>query len=570
MHNILEIFIVVILQFSDAISKQPFKLRFEIMSLISLMSERSPDFMSRQPNVNGRMRSILVDWLIEVHLEFKFREEVLSLSITILDHYLGRNIIERRELQLLGIVAMWIACKQEEVLCPLRSDFVHICDNAYSGDEMNRMELQVCNITSQPETRFSNKRKVGNGAYGTVYTTREKNNENRFVALKVYTHALDNTEGLAMDTLREINALACMSHRNVIHAWDVMIMDGKITLLLEGMQRSVKDHFRGIPQSLEQCLPIMHQIASGVEHCHARKFMHRDLKLQNVLINDRMEVKLCDFGQSRQITTTGRCYTTFIGTRWYRSPEQFLGDGVYNESCDMWSVGCMHVELRNSYPLFAGKDDKDQLRIILDRLGTPNIKRFSSWQEGFPQMTMLSTQLVDDESFDERRLIESLINYDSDARASATYLRENIERIVDNRGFERRRFSARLDRATHIQPVQKTIYTHLAYMYYKIEVSELERAFAYFLTDVLLFEVSLQIHNFSNEILAAACACVSTHSVSFQKWTRAYEVASGYPKTALQECYAFVQDARQRLNGVKITGMRKKYPNAIDVKLAPF
>lgn len=89
------------------------------------------------------MRGILIDWLAEVNLKFKLREESLFLTVNIVDRYLSKNVLIRSKLQLLGVAAMFIACKFEEIYTPHIKDFVYITDNAYSYQEILQMELNI-------------------------------------------------------------------------------------------------------------------------------------------------------------------------------------------------------------------------------------------------------------------------------------------------------------------------------------------------------------------------------------------------------------------------------------------
>lgn len=80
------------------------------------------------------MRSILVDWLVQVHKRFKLQTETLYLTVAILDRYLQQaEKASKNEMQLIGITSMMIACKYEEIYSPEIDDFVYICDNAYTS-----------------------------------------------------------------------------------------------------------------------------------------------------------------------------------------------------------------------------------------------------------------------------------------------------------------------------------------------------------------------------------------------------------------------------------------------------
>ena len=104
-----------------------------------------PDYtyMSRQNEINDKMRSILVDWLIEVHFKFSFTDETLFMTILIIDRYLSICKITRTKFQLLGITALMIACKHEEIDLPKIKDFIYITDDAYTKNEVIKMEEEV-------------------------------------------------------------------------------------------------------------------------------------------------------------------------------------------------------------------------------------------------------------------------------------------------------------------------------------------------------------------------------------------------------------------------------------------
>ncbi|KAJ8751509.1 hypothetical protein K2173_016737 [Erythroxylum novogranatense] len=104
---------------------------------------RLHDYMQLQPEINAKMRAILVVWLIEVHRKFELMPETIYLSINILDRYLSVKVVPRRELQLVGISAMLIACKYEEIRAPEVNDFVHISESAYIKEQVLAMEETI-------------------------------------------------------------------------------------------------------------------------------------------------------------------------------------------------------------------------------------------------------------------------------------------------------------------------------------------------------------------------------------------------------------------------------------------
>mmetsp|Transcript_6818 Transcript_6818/g.14928 ORF Transcript_6818/g.14928 Transcript_6818/m.14928 type:complete len:375 (+) Transcript_6818:351-1475(+) len=99
-----------------------------------------PVYMEDQQYINERMRSILVDWLVEVHLKLKLVPETLYLTVNIIDRYLAKTEVLRHQLQLVGTTALLIASKYEEIYPPELHDLVYICDKAYSKLEILEME----------------------------------------------------------------------------------------------------------------------------------------------------------------------------------------------------------------------------------------------------------------------------------------------------------------------------------------------------------------------------------------------------------------------------------------------
>jgi len=102
-----------------------------------------PDYMESQVDINGKMRAILVDWLVEVHMKYKLKTETLFLTVNLIDRFLEKRQLTRKRLQLVGVTAMLIAAKFEEIYPPEVRDFVYITDNAYTKDEILTMEVTM-------------------------------------------------------------------------------------------------------------------------------------------------------------------------------------------------------------------------------------------------------------------------------------------------------------------------------------------------------------------------------------------------------------------------------------------
>jgi hypothetical protein len=103
-------------------------------------------YMKNQTEINNNMRAILVDWLIDVHFKFQFKEETLHLTINFIDRYLSEKIVNKEKFQLLGVVCLFIASKYEEVFRQEIGDFIYITDYAYSIRELLEMEREVLQV----------------------------------------------------------------------------------------------------------------------------------------------------------------------------------------------------------------------------------------------------------------------------------------------------------------------------------------------------------------------------------------------------------------------------------------
>ena len=138
---------------------------------------------------------------------------------------------------------------------------------------------------------------------------------------------------------------------------------------------------------------IMYQLLKGTAHMHRNGTMHRDLKPQNLLVDDFKAhplIKVADLGLGRHFSIPIKAYTHEIVTLWYRAPEVLLGATHYAPAVDMWSVACIFAELVRKQAIFPGDSELQQLLHIFKLLGTPTeanwpgVSRLRDWHE-FPQ-----------------------------------------------------------------------------------------------------------------------------------------------------------------------------------------
>ena len=101
----------------------------------------------------------------------------------------------------------------------------------------------------------------------------------------------------------------------------------------------------------------MQQCIAAVDYMHRKGFMHRDIKPENFLVTGD-KVKLADFGLAKSLTEKQNM-TEYVSTRWYRAPELTLLSNKYNQSVDVWALGCIMAEMYLNRPLFPGRTEHD-------------------------------------------------------------------------------------------------------------------------------------------------------------------------------------------------------------------
>lgn len=102
-----------------------------------------PNYMDYQYQINSGMRAMLIDWIVEVHRKFNMLPETLFLTVNLIDRFLSTTQIKRSDLQLVGVTAMVIASKYEEIYPPVVNDFVYFTDNAYTRERVLEMEEKM-------------------------------------------------------------------------------------------------------------------------------------------------------------------------------------------------------------------------------------------------------------------------------------------------------------------------------------------------------------------------------------------------------------------------------------------
>ncbi|XP_021115594.1 mitogen-activated protein kinase 14 isoform X3 [Heterocephalus glaber] len=214
--------------------------------------------------------------------------------------------------------------------------------------ELNKTVWEV------PE-RYQNLSPVGSGAYGSVCAAFDTKTGLR-VAVKKLSRPFQSIIH-AKRTYRELRLLKHMKHENVIGLLDVFT---PARSLEEFSDVYLVTHLMGADlNNIVKCQKLtddhvqflIYQILRGLKYIHSADIIHRDLKPSNLAVNEDCELKILDFGLARH---TDDEMTGYVATRWYRAPEIMLNWMHYNQTVDIWSVGCIMAELLTGRTLFPG------------------------------------------------------------------------------------------------------------------------------------------------------------------------------------------------------------------------
>lgn len=153
---------------------------------------------------------------------------------------------------------------------------------------------------------------------------------------------------------------------------------------------------RRVPFTECQIRSIFVQLLRATQHMHACQFLHRDIKPENILLaaytpDTHITIKLADLGLAKRLAGRQRPHTTYVATRWYRSPEILLQFTDYSYASDMWAIGAVMAEVvRMGDPLFPGEDERDQLAKVVALRGHPSAV---GWTKGAQVMKRKHIQL---------------------------------------------------------------------------------------------------------------------------------------------------------------------------------
>ena len=213
--------------------------------------------------------------------------------------------------------------------------------------------------------------KLGEGGMGVVYKAEDTKLE-RTVALKFLTSNLIGDGDEKKRFYCEAQAAAALSHPNIAYMHEIDEIDGQLFIAMEYVDgKSLKDEIDGSPLKLEDAISLAIQIADGLQAAHEKGIVHRDIKPANIMLTNRGEAKITDFGLAKLAGRTKLTKSEMtLGTAAYMSPEQAQGTKVDHRS-DIFSLGVVLYEMLAGQPPFTGDYDQAVVYSILNEEPVP-------------------------------------------------------------------------------------------------------------------------------------------------------------------------------------------------------
>jgi serine/threonine protein kinase len=240
------------------------------------------------------------------------------------------------------------------------------------------------------ENKYTVQQIIGEGASGVVCSAIDNSN-GEMVAVKRVAKGF-NKVPVSIRILRELKFLRLLrGHENIVEIKDILLPDldkdfQDVYVVFELMPTDLNHILRSkTPLSPLHIQYFMYQLLRGLYFLHSAGVFHRDLKPNNILINNHCALRICDFGLARAAFDDAPdlvFWTDYVATRWYRAPELILTHYTnYSTAIDVWSVGCIFAEmLGKGKPLFPGKNAVEQLQLMTSILGSPSEEAISKVQ----------------------------------------------------------------------------------------------------------------------------------------------------------------------------------------------
>ena len=232
-----------------------------------------------------------------------------------------------------------------------------------------KQDILVIEEKGNPSKKYKPKRMLGNGSFGSVYEAKNTIFGNT-VAMKVIKKDKEN-ELDEQEIRNEIDILKKLSHPNIVKIYEFFISENHYYIITEYCKEGELFSYIKNKYSERQLAVLFYQVFSGLCYLHENKILHRDIKLENIMISEKEKdnstgeelfwVKIIDFGTAK-LFEKNKKEKEVVGSSYYIAPEVLKQN--YNEKCDTWSVGViLYMTLVGRAP-FDGKDDEEIINKI--------------------------------------------------------------------------------------------------------------------------------------------------------------------------------------------------------------
>lgn len=288
------------------------------------------------------------------------------------------------------------------------------------------------------ENKYAVQQIIGEGASGVVCSATDRET-GELVAVKRVSRGFDKVP-VSVRILRELKFLRLLrGHENIVEIKDILMPASTrnfndVFVVFELMPTDLAHVLRSKTELSNLHIQyFMYQLLRGIYFLHSAGVFHRDLKPNNILINNDCALRICDFGLARADFDDNPdvpIWTDYVATRWYRAPELIMTHFTrYSTAIDIWSAGCIFAEMMgNGKPLFPGKDGYDQLQLMTSIIGSPSDDAISKVQSArvrqhfrmLPRRNKRPfSQIFPNASADACSLLEWLLEFDPVRRPSA-------------------------------------------------------------------------------------------------------------------------------------------------------
>jgi serine/threonine protein kinase len=248
------------------------------------------------------------------------------------------------------------------------------------SDDATSLIASAALILPRPFGRYRLERLLGQGGMGIVYLAQDTQ-LNRAVAMKVPTLTGGRSDSAKARFVREAQAAAALQHPNICPIYDIGEIDGVLYLTMAFLQGEALSHRiqNRKPFEPRAAAELVRKLALALQSAHALGVIHRDLKPGNIMMDDRGEPIIMDFGLARRADLVSEQLThqgDILGTPAYMSPEQMLGEiAMMGPGCDIYSLGVILFELLTGTPPFRGDLPSLVSQVTLDDPPPPSCRR---------------------------------------------------------------------------------------------------------------------------------------------------------------------------------------------------